>query len=127
MDYDLFISHASEDKADFVEPLGGALEDRGLRVWYDSREIALGDDLRVKMPKFARFWALPSAALQSRGLLSNLDLTYPQYLVMMLLWLGGDRNVTSIGDELWLRSNTLTPLLKRLESMGCHGRCQNPP
>jgi len=51
-----------------------------------------------------------------RQLLSDLGLTYPQYLVMTLLWRCDDRNVKAIGRELGLASNTLTPLLKRLES-----------
>lgn len=51
-----------------------------------------------------------------RLLLSDLGLTYPQYLVMTLLWRRDDRNVKAIGQELGLASNTLTPLLKRLES-----------
>jgi MarR family transcriptional regulator, organic hydroperoxide resistance regulator len=51
-------------------------------------------------------------------LLSDLGLTYPQYLVMTLLWRSDDRTVTAIGQELGLKSNTLTPLLKRLEGSG---------
>ena len=53
-----------------------------------------------------------------RKLLSDLGLTYPQYLVMTLLWRSDDRTVTAIGRELGLKSNTLTPLLKRLEGLG---------
>lgn len=49
MSHDLFISHASEDKAAFVEPLVVALRDRGLPVWYDRHELTLGDDLRRKV------------------------------------------------------------------------------
>ncbi|HEX9618593.1 MAG TPA: toll/interleukin-1 receptor domain-containing protein, partial [Polyangiaceae bacterium] len=48
-DYDVFVSHASEDKAEFVEDLVQALTSRGVRVWYDRFEIALGDDFRKKM------------------------------------------------------------------------------
>ena len=47
--YDVFVSHASEDKAAFVDDLVRALGERGVRVWYDSFEIALGDDFRRKM------------------------------------------------------------------------------
>ena len=53
-----------------------------------------------------------------RKLLGDLGLTYPQYLVMTLLWRSDDRTVTAIGRELGLKSNTLTPLLKRLEGLG---------
>jgi tetratricopeptide (TPR) repeat protein/nucleoside phosphorylase len=47
--HDVFICHASEDKARFVEPLVAALVGHGLRVWYDRFEIGLGDDVRGKM------------------------------------------------------------------------------
>lgn len=53
-----------------------------------------------------------------RKLLSQLDLTYPQYLVMMVLWERDDVRVTDIGERLFLDSATLTPLLKRLETAG---------
>ena len=50
--------------------------------------------------------------------LQRLGLTYPQYLVMMCLWAGDALTVGQIGDRLGLDTNTLTPLLKRLETMG---------
>jgi len=53
-----------------------------------------------------------------RPLLEELDLTYPQYLVMMLLWEHKQLSVKDIGSRLWLDSGTLTPLLKRLEQKG---------
>jgi DNA-binding MarR family transcriptional regulator len=53
-----------------------------------------------------------------RPLLEALDLTYPQYLVMMLLWEHEKLSVKTIGNLLWLDSGTLTPLLKRLEQKG---------
>lgn len=54
MPHDLFISHASEDKAGFVEPLVVALRDRGVSVWYDRFELKLGDDLRQKVDEELR-------------------------------------------------------------------------
>ena len=51
-------------------------------------------------------------------LLSQLDITYPQYLVMLVLWQKDDLTVSEIGEQLFLDSATLTPLLKRLESAG---------
>lgn len=48
-------------------------------------------------------------------LLKALGLTYPQYLVMLVLWQFGEQSVNDIGNRLYLESNTLTPLLKRLE------------
>lgn len=53
-----------------------------------------------------------------RGLLRELSLTYPQYLVMLVLWQQDRRTVTEIGEQLTLDSATLTPLLKRLEAAG---------
>jgi len=50
-----------------------------------------------------------------RPILQQLDLTYPQYLVMLILWEEGTQNVSEIGTKLHLDSGTLTPLLKRLE------------
>lgn len=50
--------------------------------------------------------------------LEKLDLTYPQYLVMLLLWEHEKLSVKAIGCELWLDSGTLTPLLKRMEDTG---------
>ena len=55
-------------------------------------------------------------------LLRELDLTYPQYLVMLVLWENDGITVSSLGKRLFLDSATLTPLLKRLESMGLVAR-----
>jgi hypothetical protein len=49
MDYDVFISHASEDKADVARPLAVHLQKLGLRVWLDELELTLGDSLRRKI------------------------------------------------------------------------------
>ena len=50
--------------------------------------------------------------------LDAVGLTYPQYLVMLVLWEQEDQTVSGIGDRLCLDSGTLTPLLKRLETSG---------
>ena len=47
--------------------------------------------------------------------LSELEITYPQYLVLLVLWQCTPLTVNEIGNRLFLESNTLTPLLKRLE------------
>jgi DNA-binding MarR family transcriptional regulator len=47
--------------------------------------------------------------------LKELNLTYPQYLVLLVLWQHTEQTVNEIGNKLMLESNTLTPLLKRLE------------
>ena len=46
MDYDVFISHASEDKVQVAVPLAAYLESRGFRVWLDEFELTVGDSLR---------------------------------------------------------------------------------
>lgn len=48
-EYDVFISHASEDKDAVVRPLAHALSDGGLKVWYDEFELRIGDSLRRKI------------------------------------------------------------------------------
>ena len=48
----------------------------------------------------------------------KLDITYPQYLVFLLLWEKDNRNVSDISHCLYLESSTLTPLLKRMEAKG---------
>lgn len=53
-----------------------------------------------------------------RQLLDPLGLTYPQYVVLIVLWEQDGLAVKEIGEKLFLDSGTLTPLLKRLESMG---------
>jgi DNA-binding MarR family transcriptional regulator len=53
-----------------------------------------------------------------RPLLEELGLTYPQYLVMLVLWEEQPRSVRDLGEELGLDSGTLSPLLKRLEALG---------
>ena len=47
--WDVFISHASEDKAAVTNPLANSLERAGLRVWLDRQELRLGDSLREKI------------------------------------------------------------------------------
>ncbi|MFD7434082.1 MarR family winged helix-turn-helix transcriptional regulator [Streptomyces sp. NPDC059861] len=53
-----------------------------------------------------------------RVVLKDLGLTYPQYLVMLVLWEDGDLPVKKLGERLRLDSGTLSPLLKRLEAAG---------
>ncbi|MEU3604748.1 MarR family transcriptional regulator [Streptomyces sp. NPDC035033] len=53
-----------------------------------------------------------------REALKELGLTYPQYLVMLVLWEHGELPVKGIGERLRLDSGTLSPLLKRLEAAG---------
>ena len=48
-EYDVFISHASEDKESVVRPLAIALKNKGINVWYDEFELKIGDSLRRKI------------------------------------------------------------------------------
>ena len=67
-------------------------------------------------------FALYSASLTMtkiyKPLLTQLALTYPQYLVLLLLWEQDEKTVSELGERLFLDSGTLTPLLKRLEALG---------
>ena len=67
-------------------------------------------------------FALYSASLAMtklyKPLLDALGLTYPQYLVMLVLWEHDDITVSALGERLSLDSGTLTPLLKRMEAAG---------
>ncbi|MAH67703.1 MAG: MarR family transcriptional regulator [Afipia sp.] len=60
-----------------------------------------------------------------KPLLDPLGLTYPQYLVMAVLWEKDGRTVGEIGEKLLLESSTLTPLLKRLETAGMGRRTRD--
>ncbi|WP_273851559.1 MarR family winged helix-turn-helix transcriptional regulator [Guptibacillus spartinae] len=53
-----------------------------------------------------------------RPYLDQLGLTYPQYLVLLVLWEHHETTVKALGAELYLDSGTLTPLLKRMEEAG---------
>ena len=57
-----------------------------------------------------------------RPVLEKLDITYPQYLVMLVLWEEKSLTVKALGNKLYLDSGTLTPLLKRLEQKGLLAR-----
>jgi DNA-binding MarR family transcriptional regulator len=67
-------------------------------------------------------FALYSASLAMtklyKPLLDAIGLTYPQYLVLLVLWEQDGLTVSELGERLFLDSGTLTPLLKRLEAQG---------
>ncbi|ART47070.1 MarR family winged helix-turn-helix transcriptional regulator [Acidovorax carolinensis] len=74
-------------------------------------------------------FALYSASLAMtklyKPLLDAIGLTYPQYLVMLVLWEGDGITVSALGERLYLDSGTLTPLLKRLETSGLIARLRD--
>lgn len=67
---------------------------------------------------FALYAATNAITRCYRGPLADAGLTYPQYLVMMLLWQHGEFTAGKLATELQLDASTLTPILKRLESAG---------
>ncbi len=67
---------------------------------------------------FALYSATHAMQHVYKPLLDDLGLTYPQYLVLTALWTGQAQTVGSLGRQVQLESNTLTPLLKRLEERG---------
>ncbi|WP_208780470.1 transcriptional regulator, SarA/Rot family [Streptomyces griseorubiginosus] len=67
---------------------------------------------------FALYAASRAVTARYRPLLDELGLTYPQYLVMLVLWEQDSISVRELGASLQLESSTLSPLLKRLEANG---------
>lgn len=84
-----------------------------------------GAESQLKLENFLCFAIYSTANAVTRAYqprLTALKLTYPQYLVMVVLWEEENQTVTAIGDKLSLDSGTLTPLLKRLEVAGLISR-----
>ncbi|WP_297655500.1 MarR family winged helix-turn-helix transcriptional regulator [Pseudonocardia sp.] len=75
---------------------------------------------------FALYTASRAMTSCYRPMLDSLGLTYPQYLVLLVLWERGDSPVTGIGQALQLETGTLSPLLKRLEVSGLVTRTRQP-
>lgn len=82
---------------------------------------------KTKVPKALQFkqqvcfplYSASNAVVRAyRPYLDKLDLTYLQYMVLMILWEEQTTNVKNLGERLSLDSGTLTPLLKRMESKG---------
>jgi DNA-binding MarR family transcriptional regulator len=79
---------------------------------------------RTSNPRLADFlcFAIYSANLAYgrayKPILEELGLTYTQYIAIVALWEQDNQTVSSLGEKLFLESNTLTPILKKLEAMG---------
>lgn len=71
-----------------------------------------------EMVCFSLYAATRATTQAYRTLLEPWGLTYPQYLVLVTLWVEGDQTVSSLGDHLQLDSGTLSPLLRRMEQAG---------
>jgi DNA-binding MarR family transcriptional regulator len=86
-----------------------------------STRARTSDDAWLRLDRQLCFALYASSHAMTRlykPLLDPLGLTYPQYLVMLVLWESDGLSVSQLGDRLHLDSGTLTPLLKRLESVG---------
>ena len=73
---------------------------------------------------FPLYAAAKEVVRKYKPLLDELDLTYTQYITMMVLWEKESLNVKELGSMLYLDSGTLTPLLKKLEAKGYVNRCR---
>jgi MarR family transcriptional regulator, organic hydroperoxide resistance regulator len=74
---------------------------------------------------FALYSSSLAMTKRYKPLLAPLGLTYPQYLVMLVLWEQDGVMVSALGERLFLDSGTLTPLLKRLETSGLLARVRD--
>ncbi len=85
-----------------------------------------------KAPRLADFlcFAVYSANLAYgrayKPILDELGVTYTQWIIIVALWEEDGQSVKSLGDKLFLESNTLTPILKKLESLGYLTRRRDP-
>ncbi len=83
------------------------------------RRTRLPDERKLEEQLCFALYATANAMTRAYGpLLAPFALTYPQYLVLLILWEGEERAVGELGARLFLNSATLTPLLKRLEKAG---------
>jgi DNA-binding MarR family transcriptional regulator len=90
------------------------------------------EQAEAKSPKLSDFlcFAIYSANLAYgrayKPILEKLGLTYTQYIAIVALWEEDNQTVSGLGEKLFLESNTLTPILKKLESMGYLRRQRDP-
>jgi DNA-binding MarR family transcriptional regulator len=75
---------------------------------------------------FSLYGAFMAVSRTYKPWLDQLGLTYPQYLVLNVLWEEDDQTITAIGARLDLEPSTITPLVKRLEQAGHVDRRRNP-
>jgi DNA-binding MarR family transcriptional regulator len=86
---------------------------------------------KANVPQLADFlcFAVYSANLAFgkayKPILDELGLTYTQYITIIALWEEDDQTVSGLGEKLFLESNTLTPILKKLEAMGYVNRARD--
>ena len=85
----------------------------------DSRYDALKLENQLCFPLYA---CSRNVIREYKPFLDRLDLTYTQYIAMLVLWERGSLTVKELGEALYLDSGTLTPLLKKLEAKGLINR-----
>lgn len=81
----------------------------------------MNDFSNLKLDKqlcFALYIATNSITRMYRTMLSDLDLTYPQYLVLLVLWEAEGLSVKQVGNQLKMDTGTLSPIIQRLEKSG---------
>jgi MarR family transcriptional regulator, organic hydroperoxide resistance regulator len=84
---------------------------------YEKMPITADSALKLSNQMCFPLYSAANAVVRAyRPLLEQLDLTYAQYLVMLVLWEFDGISVKTLGEKLYLDSGTLTPLLKRLET-----------
>lgn len=82
-----------------------------------NQEVMIEENLQLGAQVcFPLYAASRKITQQYAKYLTPLDLTYPQYLVLLVLWEEDSLTVNAIGERLYLDSGTLTPLLKRMEA-----------
>jgi len=87
------------------------------------REFPLPLDRQLAFSLYGAFMAINRTY---KPWLDQLGLTYPQYLVLSVLWEGDDQTISGIASRLDLEPSTITPLMKRLERAGHVVRRRNP-
>ena len=93
----------------------------------EARRMSLEGYEQLKLENqlcFPLYAAAKEVVRKYKPFLDELDLTYTQYITMMVLWENESMNVKELGSRLYLDSGTLTPLLKKLESKGYITRCR---
>ncbi|UNK48580.1 MarR family transcriptional regulator [Lysobacter sp. S4-A87] len=92
-----------------------------------TRQTERGSDLKLsEFLCFAVYSANLAFGKAYRPILDALGLTYTQYVTLVALWEEDDQTVSGLGEKLFLESNTLTPILKKLEAMGYVERARDP-
>src|SRR5258708_36859004 len=100
-----------------------------LQKWMRIKPTDTAASGNVRLSAFLYF-AVYSANLEFgkayKPILDELGLTYTQYITIIALWEEDNQTVGSLGEKLFLESNTLTPILKKLEVMGYLSRQRDP-